>query len=226
MSSERLWLQNILVQARDGSATRTLLDIPRLEIPAGTRLGVRGASGAGKTTLLRVLCGLLPPDAGCVYWGERDIARLPEAARDTWRGTRVGFVFQDFRLFPALSALDNVLVPATFRCLRTPAHVRSHALDLLESLDMAHPHQRADALSRGEQQRVAVARALLFRPGLLLADEPTASLDATNARVVMDRLLAYACKENATLCVVSHDPLVLDRLPQRLGLERGKLEAA
>lgn len=223
MTSETMTLRHVKVRVQDGSRQRDILNIPELEVPKGSLVGLRGASGAGKTTLLRLISGLRPPAEGEVLWGQMNIFRLSEQARDAWRGSRVGFVFQDFRLFPTLSALENVLVPATFRKYRAPADVQAHGLELLHNLGINHGNQRAETLSRGEQQRVAVARALLFRPDVVLADEPTASLDADNSRVVLETLLEYASTHGATLCVVSHDLPVLDRLPLRLKLERGQL---
>lgn len=223
MKGESLVARGVRIDVRDGAVTRPILDISGLYLPAGSMVGVRGASGAGKTTLLRVVSGLKVPSAGSVRWGNTELSCLSEQARDNWRGSRVGFVFQNFRLLPTLSVLDNVLVPATFRTLRVAPEVRENAMKLLQAMGLSRPHQLADTLSRGEQQRVAVARALLFRPALILADEPTASLDTENARVVMDTLFAYAATEKAGLWVVSHDLPVLDRLPVRLRLERGTL---
>lgn len=221
-----LSLHDVTVQARDGTASRVILHLSRLELPSGAQVGICGASGSGKTTLLRVLSGLRVPHTGSVRWEKHDITQLGEAARDAWRGQTIGFVFQDFRLFAALNALDNVLVPATFRHWRIPQALRDHAVKLLDSMDIREPRQSVNSLSRGEQQRVAVARALLFHPSILLADEPTASLDTTNARIVMDALQAYAAAKKSTLFVVSHDPLALDRLPLRLRLERGCMSEA
>lgn len=221
MKGESLMVRNVRMSVRDGNTVRTILDIPELSLPAGALLGVQGASGAGKTSLLRLLSGLRLPDEGEVRWGDTSLTNLPEQARDNWRGSRVGFVFQDFRLFPTLSVLENVLVPSTFRSGVIPAALHDRALSLLQTMGLSQTQQRAATLSRGEQQRVAVARALLFRPALILADEPTASLDTDNSRMVMDTLLTYATVEKAGLWVVSHDVPVLHRLPARLYLERG-----
>lgn len=223
MSSERLLLRRVRIRVRDGATERDILNIPELELPAGVQVGIRGSSGAGKTTLLRLISGLRPPSEGEVLWGKAAIFRLSEQARDAWRGSRVGFVFQDFRLFPTLSAVDNVLVPATFRSVRVPVEVHEHALELLDTLGIGNVNQRAETLSRGEQQRVAVARALLFRPDVVLADEPTASLDADNSRMVLETLQGYALSHSATLCVVSHDLPVLERFSMCMRLERGQL---
>ena len=223
MPSQPLCLNGVILRVRDGNSFRDILDIPEFALPAGKLAGISGASGSGKTTLLRLLSGLSLPTQGSVLWGQTSLDSLPEEARDRWRGETVGFVFQDFRLFPTLTVLENVLLPATFRHRIVPQPIATRAHELLRHLGVMQWEQRAQTLSRGEQQRVAVARALLLRPQLLLADEPTASLDEENARMVMDALIAYAEAEKATLCVVSHDLHALNRLACRLRLERGRL---
>lgn len=223
MHAKNITLSTVTVRMPDGRVTRDILDVPYLSLPPGTLTGISGASGSGKTTLLRLICGLSQPTLGSVRWGDLSLDSLNQEARDRWRGETVGFVFQDFRLFSALSVLENVLVPATFWHRTVPPPLTARAQELLWHLGVTQWKQRAHTLSRGEQQRVAVARALLLRPPLLLADEPTASLDIDNARVVMNALLAYAASETATLCVVSHDHAALNRLPHRLHLERGRV---
>lgn len=223
MSAETLSAHGLVLRVRDGSASRVILNIPSLHLPRGARVGISGASGSGKTSLLRLLSGLALPTEGTVCWGTTVLTQLSEQSRDAWRGSTIGFIFQDFRLFSSLSALDNVLVPATFLHIKVPPPLMERAQKLLRVMEIGQPHQRVQTLSRGEQQRVAVARALLLRPALLLADEPTASLDVDNARSVMGALLHYAETENATLCVVSHDQSVLERLPSRQHLHRGQL---
>lgn len=202
---------------------RHIVNILELHLPAAALAGISGASGSGKTTLLRIISGLRLPTEGAVLWGATRIDQLSERERDHWRGASVGFVFQDFCLFPTLGVLENVLLPATFRHVTVPQPLRNRAKELLAHLGVTRWGQRAQSLSRGEQQRVAVVRALLLHPPLVLADEPTASLDVESATVVMDALCAYAVAERAMLCVASHDAAVLNRLTCRLHVERGRI---
>ena len=178
-----------------------ILDVPALQVPPGQRLGITGPSGAGKTTLLHVIAGLLLPSAGAVRWGDEAVNVRSEGMRDRSRRRTVGLVFQDFALVPELSVHENILVPATF----------------------AKPHARVASLSRGEQQRVAIARALLGQPALLLADEPTASLDGENGVAVSNLLLDGARAAGATLVVISHDAALLSRLDRIIRLEGGRI---
>ena len=199
-----------------------VLDIDALAIPAGARLAITGPSGSGKTTLLHVLAGIEMPQRGSVIWGDTDLVRLGENARDRWRRDRVGMVFQDFYLLPGLSALDNVIITAHFG-RRREAAVRPRARAMLIRIGVANPDQGIGTLSRGEMQRVAVARALLFRPRILLADEPTASLDDVNAAAVADLLVSLAREHGATLVVATHDARLIGRLDSVVRLERGRL---
>lgn len=205
---------------------RRVLEVPALRLPAGAATGVRGASGAGKTSLLHVLAGIERPAAGRVRWGEAEVSAWPEGARDAWRRRHVGLVFQDFHLADGLDARGNVLLPLWFERLHPPREMRERADALLAAVGLPDPAARVEAMSRGERQRVAVARALLRRPGVLLADEPTASLDAEAAAGVGALLLDAAREGGATLVVATHDPALLDRLPRRWTLAGGRLEEA
>ena len=206
-----------------GQTSLPVLDIPMLDVASGDAVGVTGPSGAGKTSLLHVPAGLTKPQRGSIEWGGLDIAGLSERRRDSWRRTTVGFVFQDFHLLPELSLLDNVLLPATFGHLLVPSALRSRARELLARVGFERLERRASMLSRGEMQRVAVARAMLYSPPVVVADEPTASLDADNAGVV-SRLLLECCAEGgSTLLVVSHDRDLLDSLDRWILLLSGRL---
>ncbi len=221
-----LHLRNIRYSVQDGAGVRRVLDIPELFLPGGTLAGIYGDSGSGKTSLLSLLCGLVLPDScqGCeLRWGEDDLLAMPEGRRDAWRGRHVGMIFQDFQLFPQLSAMENVLLPATFRSFSISEDLRDRARDLLKRLGIRRTDVSAGVFSRGEQQRVAMARAVLFRPSVILADEPTASLDRSNAGLVTDELVDLARSEGCTLLVVTHEQVMHGRMDRRYRLERGRL---
>ncbi|MBW6397058.1 ATP-binding cassette domain-containing protein [Roseomonas sp. HJA6] len=208
------------------SGWRTLLDVAALDLPAGASLGIEGASGAGKTTLLHVLAGIAAPRSGRLAWGTVELSTLPPRARDAWRRRHVGMVFQDFHLVDGLGATANVLLPVSFEHLRPDATQREAAAALLARLGVPGAAGDVAALSRGERQRVALARALLFRPPVLIADEPTASLDPAAAALVGDLLVGLAAETGATLLVATHDRGLLGRLQRRLRIEDGSLVPA
>ena len=220
-----LELQDILLTFPEGGRRRTVLDIPYLKVTSGEHIGIRGASGSGKSSLLNVVSGLVLPDRGTVRWGATVPGALSEHERDRWRGQHIGFVFQDFQLFPELEALENVLLPATFTGWRIPEALIRRGRGLLEQMHVC-PTRKVRALSRGEKQRVAIARAVLLKPGIILADEPTASLDEANAGQVSLLLSGYARTLGSTLLVVSHDDAVLADMDRVLDLNRGIVREA
>ncbi|WP_026789557.1 ABC transporter ATP-binding protein [Pleomorphomonas oryzae] len=201
-----------------------VLSIDGLAVPAGGRLAVTGASGSGKSTFVNLVSGLERPDTGAIRWRDTDIATLSESRRDRWRATNVGLVMQDFHLFPGLAAIDNVLLPARLARAAT-AEIKARALELLSRVGLSRPNQSVETMSRGEMQRVAVARALLRRPGVIIADEPTASLDTEAGAEVGRLLLELADQEGATLIVVSHDERLTERLDRRIRLAAGRVVA-
>ncbi len=200
-----------------------ILDIPFLEIPAGRLLGLRGPSGSGKTTLLHLLGGLARPTKGQISWASSEISSLNEATCDSWRRTNVGFIFQDFHLIAELSVLENIVLPLLFTRLFVAQEIKDRACQLISSMGLRNPHQGISTLSRGEQQRVAIARALLHEPTILIADEPTASLDKESADGVMKLLISHAQSTGATLIVSSHDSQVLTYLNEVITLHAGRL---
>ena len=221
---EPLRLERLVVDhRRRGEAPFRALDIDALDVAPGARVGIAGPSGAGKSTLLHLVAGLTTPTEGAVAWGATRIDRLGEAARGRFRRETIGFVFQDFHLVDELSVLDNVLMPARFCGFRVSEPTRARAAGLIARTGLDDPRRRAAKLSRGERQRVAVARALLFAPRLILADEPTASLDAAAGRAVADLLVEAATESGATLLVVAHDEALLARLDRVHRLKAGRL---
>ena len=199
-----------------------VLAIGRLHLAAGGQLAVTGASGSGKTTLVNAITGLETVSGGAVAWGGTDLTRLSTGRRDAFRAAHIGLVMQDFHLFPGLSAFENVVLPVRLARRLKPAE-RERALRLLDTVGIARPGQPVETLSRGEMQRVAVARALLARPGVIVADEPTASLDARTGNAVADLLTRLAEAEGATLIAVTHDPALMERLGRRIHLAGGRI---
>lgn len=198
-----------------------VLDAISLTVEPGRVVALAGPSGSGKSSLLYVLSGLLRADSGSVRWGDAELTGFNEVARDTWRRTHAGFVFQNFHLIEEMSPLDNVVLPAWFGRFST-ASLRPRATKLLEDLGVP-TRRRASLLSRGEQQRVAIARALLLDPPVIFADEPTASLDEAAGAEVWDVLAQLARREGRTVLIASHDPAVLQQADRVVRLEHGRL---
>ena len=207
-------------------ATQMVLDVPSFSLMTGQQVALRGASGTGKTTLLNCIAGILSLTSGIVRLDGHDLATASEARRDALRARCVGYIFQTFNLLQGYTCMENVLLGMSFgRGPDTDA-----ARGLLDRVGLSHRlHHRPGQLSVGQQQRVAVARALANQPLLVLADEPTGNLDPRNAREAL-QLIREVCEEtNAALLIVSHDPLVLDQFDdcQDLAeLNRAALEVA
>jgi ABC-type lipoprotein export system ATPase subunit len=198
-----LSVQNVIKSYREPNGELLpILDVPRLELAAGEQVVIRGQSGGGKTTLLNVIAGLATADAGKIVIQGTDVTRLPEAVRDRFRARHIGFVFQTFNLLAGFSALENVLLGMTFTGQR---HDPQRASDLLGRVGLGNrqTHKPA-ALSVGEQQRVAVARALVNKPVLLLADEPTANIDPAHQQQVINLLREVCRAENVAMLLVTH----------------------
>jgi putative ABC transport system ATP-binding protein len=194
----------------------TVLELAQWSAAAGERWLVLGPSGSGKTTLLHILAGLVRPAAGEVRIYQKDILALRGAALDRWRGATVGIVLQALHLVPHLSVRDNVRLAQYLAHLPQDDAAISEALAALGVADKAA--RRPGELSQGEQQRVAVARAVVNGPKLLLADEPTANLDDAAAAQAIELLLAEAERRAATLVVATHDARVKARFRDRLEL--------
>jgi putative ABC transport system ATP-binding protein len=206
--------------APDGS-TVPVIDIDELRVEDGEQVALIGSSGSGKTTLLHLIAGILTPDSGTVTFqlaGEpaTEITTLGEAKRDVFRGQHIGYIFQTHHLLPGFTALENVLLGMSFTGRK---HDPPWARHLLEQVGLApRLHYKPQKLSVGQQQRVAVARALANRPKLVLADEPTGALDAGNSQHVLD-LIRRLCQEvNASLLLVSHDLNIAKQLPRVVSL--------
>jgi ABC-type lipoprotein export system ATPase subunit len=194
---------------------RPVIDVEAFELFPGEQVALAGHSGSGKTTLLNLIAGLSSPDSGSIRFDGEELVGLSDSRRDRFRANQIGYVFQSFFLLEGYSALENVLLGMLFG----PGPDRSFAGGLLGQLGLGDRlHHRPHQLSVGQQQRVALARALANRPRLVLADEPTGSLDSENSRSAL-ALMREACREQgAALLLVSHDTEVLASFEQRLDL--------
>lgn len=183
------------------------LDVNRHSVADGQHECWIGPSGSGKTTLLYLVAGILPARSGCIKTGGIKLSALGDSARRDFRISNVGLVVQDFALLEYLSVMDNILLPYRIsRTLHIKKSVRERARRIATTVGLGEMLARAPSeLSQGERQRVAVCRAIITNPKLLLADEPTANLDPDNASRVLDALEQYATEHGATLVVVSHD---------------------
>ena len=203
-----------------GSELRILDDVS-FSIALGETLAIAGASGSGKSTLLALMAGLDTPSEGRVDILGTDLNALDEDGRAKLRGEKVGFVFQSFQLLPALSALENVMLPLE---LRGDADPESAARTILERVGLGERlHHYPRQLSGGEQQRVAIARAFVVRPALLFADEPTGNLDTETGRAIVDLLFELNRNSSTTLVVVTHDERLAARCSNILRLAAGRL---
>lgn len=201
------------------------ISIPSLQLEQGEALLLDGPSGSGKTTVLHMISGLLTADSGSIYFAGEDVSKLPIAQRDVWRADNVGYIFQRLNLLDELNVLENILLPQCWRKEKNKQNLRQRALALLEQVGLAQkvacfPRE----LSIGEQQRVAVVRALVHKPKLLLADEPTASLDLENGKVVLG-LLKQLCRENnVALLLSTHDEAVKATFAHKYNVRGGCYE--
>ena len=194
-------LNSISKTYRKNGATVQALAPINLNVDAGELVAVQGPSGSGKTTLLLIAGGLLHPDAGSVFISDMDVYALNPDSRSEFRSHWIGFVFQQYHLIPYLNVLENILAPT----LAQSANKKDRALELVQQFGLEHRKDHLPGeLSAGEKQRTALARALLFKPKLLLADEITGNLDAANAGIVIDALKFFAADGGAVL-LVTHD---------------------
>jgi putative ABC transport system ATP-binding protein len=206
-----------------GAGRLTILDDVTFDVQEGEAVAILGASGSGKTTLLGLMAGLDTPTRGRVALDGVDLFALDEDGRAALRGRMVGFVFQSFQLLPALTALENVMLPLELAGSR---NARQAATAVLGRVGLAQRlAHRPKQLSGGEQQRVALARAFAGNPRLLLADEPTGNLDAATGQEIIDLMFALNRESRTTLLLVTHDEALATRCRRRLRLAAGRLTA-
>lgn len=205
----------------DGSVV-PILDVPAFEVGRGEHVAMLGSSGSGKTTLLHLIAGILAADSGRILFspptgeGAVDLTRLSEAERDVFRGRHIGYIFQTHHLLPGFTAMENVLLGMSFTGRKAD---RGWARHLLERVGLGERLEyRPGKMSVGQQQRVAVARALANRPELVLADEPTGALDAKNGQAVLELIRELCTEVGAGLLLVSHDLGITRQLERQVDL--------
>lgn len=198
-----------------------ILSIPHFYLQSSQQIALMGPSGCGKSTFLNIICGLLKPSSGNILWKNQDLTMLSTAQCDHWRFQNIGIIMQDFYLTNGLTALDNVLLPSAFRNWHIKASLQQRAKYLLQQLKIHHFDTDVEHLSHGEKQRVAIARALLHQPKIVIADEPTASLDKENSQIISQLLCNISTEENCTLIVATHDLFLASQLKRKIHLENG-----
>jgi putative ABC transport system ATP-binding protein len=216
-------VEGLTQKVRDAQGWLTILDQVSFRIEAGETAAIVGASGSGKSTLLGLIAGLDRPSSGSISLFDQSLGDLDEEARAAWRAKHLGFVFQSFQLLPQMTALENVMLPLELGGRRDAAGVARHLLERVGLADRFNHYPRT--LSGGEQQRVALARAFAPDPALLLADEPTGSLDAATGQRIVDLMFELNRERGSTLILVTHDESLAARCGLRLRLHAGRLEA-
>ncbi len=206
---------------RQGESEIAVIRDLAFSVTKGETVAILGKSGSGKSTLLSLLAGLDAPDAGDALLEGVDLAKLPEEALLKIRNEKIGFVFQQFHLFPELTALENAAIPLE---LRGDPEAEAKARAALEAVGLAHRlGHTPDRLSGGEKQRVAIARAFVSEPAILLADEPSGNLDGKTGEEVMDLLFRRVRERGMTLILVTHDEALAARCGRRVVLDHGSI---
>ena len=214
-------LMNVTKTVRSGTEDLTILDDVSTDIPDGQFVAVTGASGSGKSTLLGLIAGLDAPSSGQILIDGDDVTTLGEDDLARIRSEKIGFIFQSFHLIPSLTAYENILIPLEIRGARD---ARDRAEKLLADVDLANRgHHYPTELSGGEQQRVAIARAFANSPSILLADEPTGNLDSKNGGHIFDLMTGLHRRNNVTLVLVTHDPLLAAQAQRQIVLKDGRV---
>lgn len=218
-----LVVENVVKRFRQGQETVNALAGISLEVSAGQFIAVMGASGSGKSTLLHLMAGLATPSAGRVLVNGQDLSAMNDRELTLFRRRQIGLVFQAFNLIPTLTAQENVALPLMLEG-RKPCEIDLKVNELLGRLGLgARRGHRPDALSGGEQQRVAIGRALVSEPAVILADEPTGNLDSANSRAVCELLRDLSVIHNKTIIMVTHEPSVAAYAMEVAVLKDGKL---
>lgn len=204
-----------------------LLDLPNLRIESGEKVAIVGPSGCGKTTLLNLIAGIVVPDVGSINVDGQQISALSDSDRRNFRIANIGMVFQQFELVDYLDTRNNILLPfAINSTLKLDSGVRGKSVTLAQAMGLGQKlRRRSSQLSQGEQQRVAICRALITDPRIILADEPTGNLDPKNKRVILNLIFEQADRHHQTLVVVTHDMGILDGFDRTIDFEQFRVDA-
>jgi putative ABC transport system ATP-binding protein len=216
-------IKNVVKSFRVGDGEVTILKGLSFDVKDGEFVSIVGPSGNGKSTLLNMITGIDRPSGGEVVVTGREVHKMSENQLAIWRGVNVGIIFQFFQMLPALSLLQNVILPMDFAGKYTPKERRERAMSLLETVGLAdQAHKLPSMVSGGQQQRAAIARALANDPPLLVADEPTGNLDSRTANDVFD-LFAQLIQQGKTMLMVTHDKELAKRVPRVVEITDGKI---
>jgi ABC-type lipoprotein export system ATPase subunit len=223
MTASALSITDLKFRYSHAANSPWIVDIASLELARGEQMLLTGVSGGGKSTLLYLIAGLMEPNQGTIKVDGQDMHALKGEKRDLYRGSKIGMIFQTFNLLEGFTAKENILAAMMFSDIKPSEHI-PRAEQLLKQLDIPQPNKLVDELSVGQQQRVAVARAMACAPVLVLADEPTASLDPTNAATAMDLIQQTCHDQGAALLCTSHDPSLAERFNRQAALESPLLQ--
>jgi putative ABC transport system ATP-binding protein len=218
-----LVVENVTKFFKQGDRKVTALDGISLEVPVGRFMAIMGASGSGKSTLLHLMAGLAAADTGSVKINGTDLGKMNDYDLTLFRRRHIGLVFQSFNLIPTLSAEENVMLPLMLEGRNGQAST-ARVNELLTNLGLEQrAHHRPDAMSGGEQQRVAIGRALVTNPAVILADEPTGNLDSVNSTAVCELLRDLSVAQGKTIVMVTHEPSVAEYAQEIVVLRDGKI---
>lgn len=213
-------IKNVVMKYQDNGTEIEALKIKKLKIEDGKKVAFIGSSGCGKTTLFNLISGMIVPTEGNIEVEDMNITDLTETERDLYRANHIGYIFQDFNLFPEFTVMQNVTLPMTFSKRYSKKEINELAKDMLKKVGMAEKaNQKVKTLSGGEKQRVAIARSIVNKPNVILADEPTGNLDYKNGVKIMQLIMDIATEENATLIVITHNNSQLDMFDEVVNIE-------
>lgn len=216
-----LILENIEIT---GSDQELILEFDYLFLEAGEKIGVKGPSGAGKSTLLNLIAGLVSPSKGKVLYNDIEISKLNQSKKDEFRRHNIGMIFQNFLLFEELNAYENASISACFNKEKIK-EIQNKAQKYLNFFNLDSSNRDVSSYSGGERQRIAIARALSTNSQIILADEPTASLDKKNASILINDLCQVSTENKNLLIVVSHDDEMLSKMDRIINIVDGKIES-